>query len=83
MIKIFGQQVRRQIGSNGFRIYSGTGFEDGLPVNVCGKNFDINARLVLLHQFLKNDCQGIGFLAGGATGNPAPYFLVFQIIEKG
>ena len=52
------------------RVDAGAGVVNGIPINVCGEDVDLELCLERIHAFAEENGQGAGFFAGGASGNP-------------
>ena len=70
--EVLAQPLRRQVRGDVGREYTGAGFLDGLPVQVGREDLErvVAGWLGLLQHLFEEDGQGIGFLAGGAAGDP-------------
>ena len=73
-----GQTLRGYIVQNIFRVQALAGLLDRAGIDIGRKDFDIPRHLHLLHRFAEKDCEGVGFLPGGAAGAPNPDRLVLR-----
>ena len=77
-----GQALRGDVGRDAVGIDAGAGGLDGLAVDVGSEDLGLVTPLHPLHLLAEEDGDGVGLLAGGATGHPDPHGLAGRFFQQ-